>query len=127
MTIAGPVAQGYGGLLNAVRASAGLRIATPDARLNAVAQRFAEDMVARDYFGHTSPDGGTLVTRLAAAGYRQCGAAENIAFGVSSPETAHAMWMSSPPHRSAIHFSGNVAYGYGESAGKVVLLLARPC
>lgn len=117
----------FGGLLNSARAEAGLPGAAADPRLTAAAQRFAEDMVARDYFSHTEPDGTGLSGRLATAGVSQCGAAENIALGATSPGAAHAMWMDSPPHRANLLFSGNVAYGFGLAGGKAVLILARAC
>jgi len=117
----------FAALLNPLRANAGLPAAVADARLFAAAQAFADDMVARDYFSHTTPDGGTLGSRLAAAGFSQCGAAENIAFGNSSPAGAFNVWMESGPHRSNLLFTGNVAFGIGHAGDKTVLIVARPC
>src|SRR5690349_13965069 len=41
--------------INAVRAQHGLRAVTPSLLLRLAAQRHSDDMVTRDYFGHTAP------------------------------------------------------------------------
>ena len=117
----------FAGLLNAARANAGLPAAVADAALTTAAQAFAQDMVARDYFSHTSPGGGTLGTRLASAGFAQCGAGENIFYGNASPNGAFASWLTSPPHRANLLLAGAARYGLGQAGDKTVLIIGRPC
>lgn len=120
-----PAAGGFDGLLNSTRAGAGLPGAVADARLGAVAQAFAQDMVSRDFFSHTGPDGATVASRAAQAGYGSCASAENIAFGNASVTDAFATWMTSPLHRANILFGGAPRYGVGFAGGKSVLIVVR--
>jgi uncharacterized protein YkwD len=73
-----------------------------DPVLSRVAQSHAQDMLARDYFSHESPNGGTLRTRLVGAGIRYGFAGENIAKGQSSAGEVVQDWMKSPGHRRNI-------------------------
>jgi uncharacterized protein YkwD len=77
--------------------------------LQEVAQAHSGDMVAHDYFAHTSPTGETAAGRVLESGYVPAGAGytigENIAFGtldLSTPAKIVRSWMSSPGHRAAI-------------------------
>jgi len=74
--------------------------------LATAARRHARDMVARNYFAHTSPSGRTFVDRLRTAGYLVPGdawaAGEALAWGDeerSTPAAIVAAWMRSAPHR----------------------------
>jgi uncharacterized protein YkwD len=58
-------------------------------------------MIARDYFDHDSPDGGTSSERAAAAGYHSP-TGENIAGGDESASEVVQTWMDSPGHRANI-------------------------
>jgi uncharacterized protein YkwD len=96
-------------LLNDVRADHGLRRLHGNARLQRAAARHSRDMVRRRYFGHNSPTGGTLVTRVRAASYLDPRAywtvGENIGWGTARLSTPRAMvraWMHSPGHRANI-------------------------
>jgi uncharacterized protein YkwD len=73
-----------------------------DPALSRVAQNHAQDMLARDYFGHESPDGGTLRTRLVGAGIRYGFAGENIAKGQITAGEVVEDWMKSAGHRRNI-------------------------
>ncbi len=69
------------------------------ANLRCAARKHSEDMDARDYFSHISPDGEEPWDRFEKAGYTGWTAAgENIAAG--SPDAAGTMeqWMGSPGH-----------------------------
>ncbi len=59
-------------------------------------------MAARDYFSHTSPEGGSAGDRITAAGYRWSTWGENIARGQQTPESVMDAWMNSPGHRANI-------------------------
>jgi uncharacterized protein YkwD len=61
-------------LLNADRAALGLVAVRTDARLMAMARARSADMVARDYFSHTLPDGRNVFDIIAASGITWYGA-----------------------------------------------------
>jgi len=84
--------------LNATRLSAGLRTLVLEPRLCRIAQAHAEDMVARRYFDHVSPDGIGPFERLTRAGWRYGYAGENLALDVSE-EDAERHLLASPAHR----------------------------
>lgn len=88
-------------LVNYQRAVNGLPPIYVDSRLQSAAQGHAEDMVARGYFAHTSPEGCGPICRAVEQGYRG-GAAENIAYGYTTPNEAVTGWMNSPGHRANI-------------------------
>ena len=54
--------------LNEVRSGHGLHAVRPALLLRLTAQRHSDDMVIRDYFGHTSPGGSTLLDRITKSG-----------------------------------------------------------
>ncbi|WP_143101742.1 CAP domain-containing protein [Amycolatopsis marina] len=88
-------------LVNYVRQRAGCDSLRTDGRLTAAAQGHSDDMSARGYFSHTSPEGTSFADRARAAGHPSPGA-ENIARGLSEPEDVMRMWMESPGHRQNI-------------------------
>lgn len=108
-------------LHNHQRAAAGLAAFCVHPALVAAARAHSQDMIARQYFSHTSLDGRTFVTRVQAAGYtRWTGLAENIAWGSGSygaPDRIVQNWMNSPGHRANI-LNGNLReIGIGVAAG----------
>ncbi|GAA1976669.1 hypothetical protein GCM10009718_11160 [Isoptericola halotolerans] len=88
-------------LVNAERAAVGCGALRADAGLDDLALRHSEDMAARGYFAHTTPDGLTPWDRAAAAGV-QGAAAENIARGQQDAAEVVRAWMDSPGHRANI-------------------------
>jgi uncharacterized protein YkwD len=95
-------------LVNAERAAARLAPVQTAAALELSAQRHATDMVARGYFAHISPSGGTVDKRARRAGYitAPCWAlGENLGWAPPAAASAQAVvgaWMESPGHRSVI-------------------------
>ena len=92
-------------LLNNERATAGLAPLNADPTLSSASSAYAGDMIARQFFAHESPDGGTLDQRLGAVGYRYEIAGENIAWGegpLSTPASIVNAWMHSEGHRTNI-------------------------
>jgi uncharacterized protein YkwD/stress response protein SCP2 len=87
---------------NRERAAAGLRPLAADSVLTAAAQAHSADMVARDFYSHTSPDGGGPRDRAVAAGAARGTIGENIACGQRSPGAVVEGWMNSPGHRANI-------------------------
>lgn len=93
-------------VLTATNAARGERRRSPlssNPILDQAAQRHAEDMLARAYYNHHSPEGWTPAVRVRAAGYTQASAvAENIAEGLFEPEEVVRRWLDSPGHRRNI-------------------------
>ena len=85
--------------VNTQRAMNGERPLTLNRRLSEAAQKHAEDMAKRDYVEHRSPDGRGLQDRVASVGYPWRVIAENLAAGMSAPESTVQSWMTSPGHR----------------------------
>jgi uncharacterized protein YkwD len=67
-------------------------------RLAAAALAHSEDMAAREYFSHDSPEGVKPAERVKRAGYAYRATGENIGAGQATPEAAVASWIASPPH-----------------------------
>ncbi|MEU3980695.1 CAP domain-containing protein [Streptomyces sp. NPDC026672] len=89
-------------LTNRERRAAGLPPLAVDPLLTAAAQAHSADMVARDFYAHTSPEGSQPWDRAAAAGSRRRTIGENIACGQRSPAEVVDGWMNSPGHRANI-------------------------
>ncbi|MBB4889573.1 uncharacterized protein YkwD [Streptomyces netropsis] len=108
-------------LTNAERTAAGLRPLAVDPRLTAAAQGHSTDMVGRDFYSHTTPEGREPWDRAAAAGCPHRGIGENIACGQRSPVDVLRGWMDSPGHRANIltpHFTHiGIGYATGSRAG----------
>ncbi|MBB5960410.1 uncharacterized protein YkwD [Saccharothrix tamanrassetensis] len=105
-------------MVNAERTGAGCAAVTLDNRAQQAAQAHADDMAARDYYDHTSPEGADAGDRLDAAGYSWRKWGENIHKGPSGAEQAMRDWMASGGHRANILDCGftNVGVGVNTSA-----------
>ena len=84
-------------LLNQTRAAAGLGPVVVDATLTAVARAHSRDMIVRNFFDHTNPDGLDPFQRMKAAGISFGYAGENIATANNATE-AENMFLNSPHH-----------------------------
>jgi uncharacterized protein YkwD/stress response protein SCP2 len=104
-------------LTNAARGRAGLPSLAVDPPLTAAAQAHCADMVARDFYSHTAPDGTQPWDRAAAAGCRRRRIGENIACGQRSPAEVVEGWMNSPSHRANILGRDFTHLGIGFSGG----------
>jgi len=95
-------------LVNGERAARGLAAVDPAGALEAAARRHATDMVARRYFAHVSPTGGTVDKRARRAGYLTAPCwvvGEDLGWAPPDAATAQAVveaWMDSPSHRAVI-------------------------
>jgi uncharacterized protein YkwD len=96
-------------LVNVQRARHGERALRPNADLGRSAAAHSQDMVARNYFDHTSPGGETVLDRIKASSYVPSRAGyvlgENIAMGTMQLATPAAIvdgWMKSAGHRANI-------------------------
>jgi hypothetical protein len=84
-----------------------------NAQLDSAAQTKANDMAARDYWSHNTPDGKTPWTFIAAAGYQYQTAGENLAYGFGTAGDTITGWMNSPEHRANILNSSYRDVGFG--------------
>jgi uncharacterized protein YkwD len=105
-------------LLNGERADAGLAPLRSESRLELAAQRYAVDMVKRDFFDHVDPGGLDPQDRILMAGYPSINAwtGENLAWGngsESAPAEIVDTWMHSPGHRLNILRAQFVEIGIG--------------
>jgi uncharacterized protein YkwD len=99
-------------LVNEQRGAGGLVPLVDSPQLQVAAQRHSDDMVARSYFGHITPDGTDFDARIFDAGYADAAQpitwdilAENIAWGteaIATPARTVENWMASPAHRANI-------------------------
>ena len=114
--------------VNRVRAERGLGALSVDWPLTGAAQAHAEDMHARSFFSHVTPDGLTLVERALRAGFPDAGTdwqlGEVLALGsgvLSTPASAVRGWLDSPGHREVVLDPGLDVAGIGlvdfEAAG----------
>lgn len=113
-------------LVNAERRDAGLPPLESTEILNRAAQRHAEDMLERGYYGHESPEGETVEDRYRAlGGSRWELVAENIGEcrNCETPPTLERVrdfqrgWMQSRRHRENILRRGLDGFGFGIVAG----------
>ncbi|MFD9962556.1 CAP domain-containing protein [Amycolatopsis sp. NPDC058986] len=88
-------------LVNDERAKAGCGPVSAESHLATAAQGHSDDMSARDYFSHNTPEGATFDQRIRDAGYAKPGA-ENIAKGATTAAKVMQMWMNSSGHRANI-------------------------
>lgn len=100
-------------LLNALRTSQGLRPLKMDRSLGAAARHHANDMSARDYFSHTTPDGKGPGSRARSHGYDGRMIGENIARGQQGPAQVMQSWESSSGHRANMLNGRYQAVGVG--------------
>jgi uncharacterized protein YkwD len=85
-------------LVNFERSRRGVPPVYVDARLALAAQRHSDDMVARGYYDHVSPEGCGLSCRVVPTGYPMSSLAENIFLSPTSASKAVAGWIASPGH-----------------------------
>lgn len=71
-------------------------------QLRCAARLHSMDMLERDFFDHTNPDGLSPWDRVDLTDYTGSAIGENIAWGQSSPEQVMDSWMNSPGHCSNI-------------------------
>lgn len=89
-------------LTNESREANGLSPLSVDSKLTSAAQAKAADILARDYFAHTTPDGKRFYEWIQEAGYSYLLAGENLALDFSSAESVHTALLASTSHRENI-------------------------
>ena len=103
---------------NTQRSQNGVATLTESAQLDASAEVKAKDILARQYFEHTAPDGKTVSDLVGEQGYTYIKIGENLALGdFTSDADVVTAWMNSPGHRANIldpefqQIGVGVAYG----------------
>jgi len=86
-------------VVNAARLVEGRPPLVLDPRLSAAAQAHAQDMLARTYYAHQSPEGSMPRQRVLATGVTADLVAENLAAGQTSVENVVDAWLHSVDHR----------------------------
>ncbi len=102
-------------------------------KLTRAAQLKAEDIIARNYFDHTGPDGEPPWVWLDKVDYDYAAAGENLAIDVNDPKVLIDAWINSPSHAKNILNENFIDVGIGIAKGRigdrktivVVMFLAR--
>lgn len=102
---------------NDERAAVSLPPLSGNAILKRAAQRKAEDMAAKGYFSHESPDGRAPWDFMKAAGYEYRHAGENLAIHFYDSSDVVSAWMASPTHRANIVKPVYTEIGIGIATG----------
>lgn len=116
-------------LTNEKRVQAGLAPLTFNSTLSAAAKAKGEDMLIRDYWAHTAPDGTEPWKFFGDAGYKYRYAGENLARDFSNASSAVEAWMASPSHKDNLlspkYKDIGVAVMEGDLAGADTTLIVQ--
>lgn len=116
-------------LVNKVRANNGLSALTENPELDASAASKAADMIANDYFEHTSPSGITPWYWFTKNNYEYTYAGENLAINYYDSDTVMNAWMASPSHKANLLGTNykeiGVASITGEFKGSKVFIIVQ--
>lgn len=115
-TLAYATSMSQQGLLDATnshRANNGQTALSLNSKLNSAAQAKANDMVARNYWSHTTPDGQEPWVFISNAGYSYLKAGENLAYGFLTSADTVIGWMNSPSHKANMLDSAYLEVGFG--------------
>lgn len=88
-------------LLNADRASNGLKALKFNSQLTSLGEKYAQDMINRNFFSHYNPEGQSPFDRMKQAGISYSYAGENLAIN-SNVTAAQQAFMNSSGHRANI-------------------------
>lgn len=119
-TLAYATEMSHGGLLaatNSHRANNGVSALALNANLSSAAQAKANDMIARNYWSHTTPDGQQPWVFIDGTGYKYSKAGENLAYGFATSADAVVGWMNSPSHKANMLDSVFTEVGFGYANG----------
>lgn len=102
---------------NARREKQHLGQLTLNKKLSEAAQAKANDMVKRDYWSHSTPEGNAPWQFITDANYLYRKAGENLAYGFTNDNEVIAGWMNSKSHRDNLLDPNykNVGFGFAQS------------
>jgi uncharacterized protein YkwD len=113
-------------LINKARAKRSLPALKVNAKLQRAARAHSAQMIAKDYFSHSSASGESFSKRLIRFGYTRTNCTswrvgENIAFGaglLGTPQAIMKAWMNSKAHKALILSKGLKEAGIGRAKGQ---------
>lgn len=106
-------------LTNTKRKENGLPALSSNAQLSNAAAQKADDMFAKNYWAHNSPDGTTPWFFIKESGYSYVYAGENLARGFNNANDVVNAWMASPAHRANVLSSNFKDVGFSVKSGKL--------
>ena len=116
-------------LTNQKRQSEGLDILAESELLNSAAKLKGQDMLAKGYWAHVSPDGTQPWDFFKVVGYKYKYAGENLARDFTNPASTVQAWMESTSHRENLlspHYAEiGVAVVEGNLAGKDTTIVVQ--
>lgn len=89
-------------LTNEYRRDNNLNTLTVNPRLTQAAVNKAKDILAKQYFSHTSPDGRKFSDWIKDVNYSYFYVGENLAIDFTNPQDVFAAWLNSPKHKENI-------------------------
>jgi uncharacterized protein YkwD len=104
---------------NEKRIENGLPPLVLDQQLETAAYAKAEDMFAKDYWAHNSPDGTTPWYFIKNAGYEYVYAGENLAKGFTDSKDVVNAWMASPSHKENLLSDKFKDVGFAVKTGRL--------
>lgn len=104
-------------LTNGERADRNLPTLTRNAKLDEAAQMKAQDMAAKGYYAHVSPEGVTPMYWVEKAGYKYLMIGENLVVNRKDAEQVVDAFMGSPGHRANILRTDFTEIGVGVANG----------
>ena len=104
---------------NEKRMENGLPPLVVNEQLESAAYAKAEDMFAKDYWAHNSPDGTTPWFFIKGAGYEYVYAGENLAKGFTDSRDVVNAWMASESHKENLLSDKFVDVGFAVKTGKL--------
>jgi len=105
--------------VNPVRTSYGLSQLRPSEKLAEAASLKAQDMITRNYFSHSGPEGEAPWVWLDRVGYKYAAAGENLAMDINDPVVLRDAWLASPSHAKNILNDYFTDIGIGVAHGKI--------
>ncbi len=103
---------------NQQRTSNGVGTLQTNSQLTAAAQAKANDMIARNYWSHNTPDGQEPWVFMKNAGYNYLRAGENLAYGFDDSGDTVTGWMNSPSHKANLLDTSFTEVGFGFANGE---------
>lgn len=86
-------------------------------KLNDAAQRKVQDMFAKQYWAHNSPDGATPWQWFGEVGYSYSEAGENLAKNFRTSDSVVAAWLQSPTHKANVLKAAYTEVGFAVMDG----------
>jgi len=122
--------EGMHATVNEYRQSKGVAVLALNAELSSAATEKCNDMSARDYFSHTSPEGESPWKFVNDRGIKYTSIGENIAGGPRNANGVVEMWSNSSGHNKNMLNSSYNSVGYGvcsdlQGSSLIVQILAR--